>query len=54
VYVVGLKDFLTTTEIIATRDHRVVELFLFAAVVYLILCVIGSTVVRKLQRKYAL
>jgi len=54
VYVVGLKDFLTTTEIIATRDHRVVELFLFAAAVYLVLCVVGSTVVRKLQRKYAL
>jgi len=54
VYVVGLKDFLTTADLIANRDNRPVELFLFAAVVYFVLCLIGSTSARRLQRKYAI
>jgi glutamate/aspartate transport system permease protein len=54
VYVVGLRDLLTTAEVIGNRDHRIVELLLFAAGVYLVICAAGSTLVRKLQRKYAL
>jgi glutamate/aspartate transport system permease protein len=54
VYVVGLKDFLTTADLIANRDNRLVELFLFAAVVYLVICLIGSIIARRLQRKYAI
>ncbi|MEK7268686.1 MAG: amino acid ABC transporter permease [Nitrospirota bacterium] len=54
VYVVGLKDFLTTADLIANRDNRPVELFIFAAVVYFVLCLIGSTSARRLQRKYAI
>ena len=54
VYVVGLKDFLTAADLIAVRDNRVVELYLAAAVVYFVLCIIGSLWVRKLQRQYAI
>ncbi|MBM3733452.1 MAG: ABC transporter permease subunit [Acidimicrobiia bacterium] len=54
VYVVGLKDFLTTADLIANRDNRPVELFLFAAAIYLVICLIGSIIARRLQRKYAI
>jgi glutamate/aspartate transport system permease protein len=54
VYVVGLKDFLTTADLIANRDNRPVELFVFAAVVYFVICLIGSTAARRLQRTYAI
>lgn len=54
VYVVGLKDFLTTADLIANRDNRPVELFIFAAVVYFAICLIGSLFARRLQRKYAI
>ncbi len=54
VYVVGLKDFLTAADLIAVRDNRVVELYLTAAVVYFVLCMIGSLWVRKLKRGYAI
>ncbi|MEK7244635.1 MAG: amino acid ABC transporter permease, partial [Pseudomonadota bacterium] len=54
VYVVGLKDFLTTADLIANRDNRPVELFIFAAVVYFVLCLIGSMSARRLQRTYAI
>ena len=54
VYVVGLKDFLTAADLVAVRDNRVVELFVVAAIVYLVICLAGSFWVKKLQRKYAL
>ncbi len=54
VYVVGLKDFLTAAVLIAVRDNGVVELYLTAAVVYFVLCIIASLWVRKLQRQYAI
>jgi len=54
VYVVGLKDFLTAADLVAMRDNRVVELYMLTAVVYFILCLIGSMYVKRLQRQYAL
>ena len=54
VYVVGLKDFLTAADLIAVRDNRVVELYLTAAVVYFVLCIIASLWVRKLKCGYAI
>lgn len=54
VYVVGLKDFLTAADMVAMRDNRPVEMFLFVALVYFILCLAGSLWVRRLQRRYAL
>jgi glutamate/aspartate transport system permease protein len=54
VYVVGLRDFMTTADIVATRENRIVEMYVFAAAVYLVMCLAGSTWVRSLQRKYAI
>ncbi|HEX9569430.1 MAG TPA: amino acid ABC transporter permease [Rhodospirillales bacterium] len=54
VYVVGLKDFLTAADLVAARDNRVVELYLFAALVYFLLCWLGSLLVKRLQRQYAI
>lgn len=54
VYVVGLRDFMTTADIVATRENRIVEMYLFAAAVYLVICLAGSLWVRSLQRKYAI
>jgi glutamate/aspartate transport system permease protein len=54
VYVVGLKDFLTAADLVAVRDNRVVELYLAAACVYFILCWLGSLLVKRLRRQYAL
>jgi glutamate/aspartate transport system permease protein len=53
VYVVGLHDFLTAASIVAGRDNRVVELYIFVALVYLVLCLAGSFGVRSLQARHA-
>ncbi len=52
VYVVGLHDFLTAATVVAGRDNRVVELYSFVAVVYLVLCVAASYGVRHLQVRF--
>jgi glutamate/aspartate transport system permease protein len=52
VYVVGLHDFLTAATVVAGRDNRVVELYSFVAVVYLVLCVAASLGVRRLQSRF--
>lgn len=54
VYVVGLKDFLVSGDIVANRDNRLLEMYTTVAAVYFVLCFIGSRGVRRLQRKYAL
>jgi glutamate/aspartate transport system permease protein len=54
VYVVGLHDFLVTGDIVANRDNRLLEMYTTVAVVYFVLCLIGSMGVRRLQRNYAL
>jgi len=53
VYVVGLKDFLVSAELVANRDQRLVEMFVFAAIVYFVFCFAGSLYARHLQRKLA-
>ena len=54
VYVVGLRDFLTSAEIVASRDNRPTELYLFVAFVFLVLCFSGSRLVSRMRRRYAL
>lgn len=49
VYVVGLTDFMGAASKVAQRDGRLVEMYLFAAVVYFILCFIASYTVKRLQ-----
>ncbi len=41
-YVVGLTDYLTASSMIANRDGRLIELYSFAAAVYLTLCVAAA------------
>jgi glutamate/aspartate transport system permease protein len=38
VYVISLRDFMTSTSIVANRDNRLFEMYLFAALVYFVLC----------------
>lgn len=54
VYVVGLRDFLTAAEIVASRDNRPIELYSFVAVVFLVICFTASRLVYRLRRRYAL
>jgi len=54
VYVVGLRDFLYSADIIASRDNRLVEMFATVAVVYFFICLWGSGKIRKLQRAYSI
>lgn len=51
VYVVGLKDFLVSAELIATREQRLIEMFTFVAIVYLVISYSASQGVRLLQRR---
>ena len=51
VYVVGLRDFLVSAEIVANRDQRLVEMFLFVALVYFVFCFAASLGVKYLQKK---
>jgi len=49
VYVVGLTDFMGAASKVAQRDGRLVEMYLFAALIYFILCFFASYFVRRLQ-----
>lgn len=51
VYVVSITDFLGAAGKVAQRDGRLVEMYLFAAVVYFIMCFAASMLVRHLQRR---
>jgi glutamate/aspartate transport system permease protein len=51
VYVIGLADFFGTAYQVGDRDGRLVELLLFAGLVYLVTCTAASAVVRQLQRR---
>src|SRR4029077_79055 len=54
VYVVGLRDFLTSADIVASRDNRPTELYMFVALIFLVICFSASRLAGRLQRKYAL
>ena len=54
VYVVGLRDFLTSANIVASRDNRPIELYLTVAVIFLVMCFSASRLVGRLRRRYAL
>jgi len=53
VYVISATDFVGAAAKIAQRDSRLVEMYLFVAVVYFILCYTLSWLVKRLQRKVA-
>ena len=54
VYVLSLTDFLGAATKIAQRDFRLVEMYIFAAVVYFIISFALSSLVRKLQSRIAI
>jgi glutamate/aspartate transport system permease protein len=53
VYVMGLADFFGIAYNTGNRDGTLVELILFSGAVYLVICFVASTLVRKMQKKIA-
>ena len=53
VFVVSLHDFLTATTIIANRDGRLIEAYVFACLVYYLICLAATAGVAKLKRTFA-
>ena len=53
VFVVSLRDFMTASSIVARTEGRLVEMYLFAALVYFIICFAGSLYVRRLNARMA-
>jgi glutamate/aspartate transport system permease protein len=53
VYVISATDFVGAASKIAQRDSRLVEMYLFVAVVYFVLCYTLSYLVKRLQKKIA-
>jgi glutamate/aspartate transport system permease protein len=54
VYVLSITDFVGAASKIAQRDGRLVEMYLFVAVVYFVLCFGLSLLVKQLQQKVAI
>ena len=54
VYVLSLTDFLGAASKVAQRDGRLVEMYLFAALVYFVISFGLSQVVKRLQHKIAI
>lgn len=54
VYVLGLRDFLTTADSIAQRDMRMVEMYGTAAIVFFIICTTAGAFVERLKKRLAL
>lgn len=53
VYVLSITDFLGAASKVAQRDGRLVEMYLFAAMVYFVICCCASFGVRQLQSRIA-
>ena len=53
VYVISITDFVGAASKIAQRDGRLVEMYLFVAIVYFIICFTLSRLVKRLQNKIA-
>ncbi|NEX61100.1 amino acid ABC transporter permease, partial [Noviherbaspirillum sp. 17J57-3] len=54
VYVLSITDFVGAASKIAQRDGRLVEMYLFVALVYFVICLGLSTLVKRLQAKVAI
>jgi glutamate/aspartate transport system permease protein len=50
VYVVGLHDFMTAVSVTANREGHLVGFYLFAALVYFVLCFAGASSVQLLRK----
>jgi len=49
-----LKQLSPAVDIVAGRDNRPIELYLFVAIVFLVICFSASRLAGQLRRKYAL
>jgi glutamate/aspartate transport system permease protein len=54
VYIISLPDFVTLASKIAQRDGRLIEMYVFVAVVYFVLCLALSLLVKRLQQRMAI
>ncbi|MGV3743000.1 MAG: amino acid ABC transporter permease [Burkholderiaceae bacterium] len=54
VYVLSITDFVGAASKVAQRDGRLVEMYLFVALIYFILCFALSWLVKRLQHKTAI
>ena len=54
VYVLSITDFVGAASKVAQRDGRLVEMYLFVALVYFVLCFGLSSAVKKFQNKIAI
>ncbi|MGB6053995.1 MAG: amino acid ABC transporter permease [Burkholderiaceae bacterium] len=54
VYVLSITDFVGAASKIAQRDGRLVEMYLFVAVVYFVICYALSQLVKRLQQRVAI
>jgi len=54
VYVLSITDFVGAASKVAQRDGRLVEMYLFVAIVYFVLCFALSTLVKRLQQRVAI
>lgn len=54
VYVLSITDFVGAASKVAQRDGRLVEMYLFVAVVYFVLCFALSLLVKRLQQRVAI
>ena len=54
VYVLSITDFVGAASKVAQRDGRLVEMYLFVAVVYFVLCYALSMLVKRLQQRVAI
>ncbi len=53
VYVISLSDFLGAASKVGTRDGRLAEMYLFAAAVYFVMSFAASSLVRRVQTRFA-
>lgn len=54
VYVLSITDFVGAASKVAQRDGRLVEMYLFVALVYFVLCYALSMLVKRLQQRVAI
>ena len=54
VYVLSIPDFVGAASKVAQRDGRLVEMYIFVAVVYFVLCLALSALVKQLQQRVAI
>jgi glutamate/aspartate transport system permease protein len=53
VFVVSLRDFMTASAIVARTEGRLIEMYVFAALVYFVICFAASLVVKRMKSAYA-